>query len=234
MTAVNTSHAQARIDPRLPDAPAPTRGSLISAVPETVPGTYFAVPPLRPKQKFEIAFHKMTSPSLLVKSAMFTSFDRGFDIGPDFGSNPGDVAKLYAYTTENLAMSYLVTGAVLPTLFHQDPRYFRKETGSVKSRVLWALGSEVVAYSDSGKLMPNYAHLIGFGTSAAWANVYLPAQDISFAGTMKRYGLRFAVSGGFNLLREFDVMNGIKSHLHHHDVTATQANGAEASSSEAQ
>ena len=237
IATANASHAQARIDPRLPDAPTPTRGSLISSVPETVPGSYFAVPPLRPKQKFEIAFHKMTSPSLLVKSAMFTSFDKGFDIGPDFGSNPGDVAKLYAYTTENLAMSYLVTGAVLPTIFHQDPRYFRKETGSVRSRVLWALGAEVVAYSDSGKLMPNYAHLIGFGTSAAWANVYLPPENVSFASTMKRYGLRFAVSGGFNLLREFDVMSGIKSRFHHHDETATQADGvdgSETSSSQAQ
>jgi len=83
---------------------------------------------------------------------------------------------------------------------------------------LWALRAEVVAYNDTGKLMPNYAHLIGFETSAAWANVYLPSDNVSFASTMKRYGLRFAVSGGFNLMREFDVMNGIKSRFHHHDV----------------
>jgi hypothetical protein len=176
----------------------------------------------------------MTSPSLLVRSAMFTSFDKGFDIGPDFGSNPSDIAKLYAYTTENLAMAYLVTGAVLPTVFHQDPRYFRRESGSVKSRILWALRAEVVAYSDTGKLMPNYAHLIGFGTSAAWANVYLPSENVSFASTMKRYGLRFAVSGGFNLMREFDVMNGIKSRFHHHDVTELDGvDSSETSSSRA-
>lgn len=66
-----------------------------------------------------------------------------------------------------------------------------------------ALRAEVVAYSDKGKPMPNYSHLIGFAGSAAFANVYLPSQDVS-------------VSGGINILHEFDVFNRVKNRYRRH------------------
>jgi hypothetical protein len=214
--ALRVSLAQAPIDPTLPEAPVPNRHTLFSIGADTVPDSTVPIPYLRTRQKYEIAFHKIVSPSILVKSAMITGFDRGFDVGPRFGGNPGDVAELYAYTAENLAASYLISSAILPTALHQDPRFFRKDSGSIKSKIFWALRAEVVAYSDQGKPMPNYSHLIGFAGSAAFANVYLPSQDVSVPATMKRYGLRLAVSGGFNILHEFDVFNRVKNHYRRH------------------
>jgi hypothetical protein len=213
--ALRVSFAQAPIDPTLPEAPVPNRHTLFSIGSDAVPDSTVPIPFLRARQKYEIALHKVVSPSILVKAAFITGFDRGVDIGPNFGGNPSDVAELYAYTTENLAASYLISDAVLPTALHQDPRFFRKDSGSIKSKIFWALRAEAVAYSDKGKPMPNYSHLIGFAGSAAFANIYLPSQDVSSPATMRRYGLRLALSGSFNILHEFDVVNRVKNHYRH-------------------
>jgi hypothetical protein len=88
-------------------------------------------------------------------------------------------------------------------VFHEDPRYFRKGVGTIRSRVWWALRSEAVAFSDQGAPMPNYAGMLGFGMSTALSNAYSPASSITLGKTMERYGVKAGFSFALNLLREF-------------------------------
>ena len=48
-------------------------------------------------------------------------------------------------------------GAILPSLLHQDPRYFYKGTGTTKARAAHVLYSLIVAKGDNGRLQPNYS-----------------------------------------------------------------------------
>ena len=44
----------------------------------------------------------------------------------------------------------MLGGAVFPSILHQDPRYFYKGTGSIRSRALYALSTVVIAGETMG------------------------------------------------------------------------------------
>jgi hypothetical protein len=196
--------AQAPIDSSLPEAPLPhKRVLLLFPGYETVQDPYTPVAPLRTRQKFEMAYRKTVDPSFLIESGMLAGFAQVSGYGPQYGTGAGPFAQRFGYNAANIASTFLFTDAVLPTVFHEDPRYFRKGTGTIRSRVWWALRSEAVAYSDQGATMPNYAGLIGFGMSTALSNAYSPASSITLDKTMERYGVKIGFSFALNLMREF-------------------------------
>lgn len=213
--AVPAALAQAPIDPSLPEAPLPHRRVLLLFPGyETVQDPTIPVAPLRTRQKFEMAYRKTLDPSFVIESAMFATFDQVASYGPQYGSGAGPFGQRIGYNAANLGTTFLFTDAVLPTLFHQDPRFYRKGTGSVGSRIWWALRSEAVGFSDQGKQEPNYSSLLGFGMSTALSNAYSPPTSITFDKTMERYGVKIGVSFGLNLLREFGGISRPEKHQH--------------------
>jgi hypothetical protein len=206
--AVKACLAQAHVDPALPEAPLPhSRVLLLFPGYETIQDPVTPVPTLRTRQKFEMAYRKTVDPSFLIEAAMFAGYDQAASYGPQYGSGWGPYAQRYGYNAANLASTFLFTDALLPTVFHQDPRYFRKGSGSVASRIWWALRSEAVAYSDQGKEMPNYSAMLGFGMSTALSNAYSPPSSITLDKTLERLGVKEGVSFGLNILREFGGMS---------------------------
>ena len=206
--ADQVSLAQARIDPTLPEEPLPHRRVLLLFPGyETVQDPDIPVAPLKAKQKFEMAYRKTVDPSFLIEGVMFAGFDQVANYGPEYGSGAGPFAQRFGYNEANLASTFLLTDAVLPTMFHQDPRFFRKGHGSFGSRVWWALRSEAVGYSNDGGEMPNYSSMLGFAMSTALSNAYSPDSSITFPKTMERYGVKEGVSFALNLMREFGGMN---------------------------
>ncbi|HVC89014.1 MAG TPA: hypothetical protein VND66_00195, partial [Acidobacteriaceae bacterium] len=84
--------------------------------------------------------------------------------------------------------------AVLPSLLHEDPRYFQKGTGKVVTRALWAAASTGWCKRDNGSWGPNYANIMGNLIGAAISNVYYPADDSTVNGTIER-GVTVTVEG---------------------------------------
>jgi hypothetical protein len=66
---------------------------------------------------------------------------------------------------------------VLPSLLHQDPRYFYQGTGSRRSRVRHALGAPFVAKGDNGHLQINFSSIGGDIASGLIQNCYFPEAD---------------------------------------------------------
>lgn len=211
--AASASSAQAPIEPSLPEAPLPHRRVLLLFPGyETVQDPAIPVAPLRPRQKFEMAYRKTIDPSFLVESAMFAGFAQVSGYGPSFGSDANGFAQRYGYYAAGLATTNLFTDGVLPVLLHQDPRYFRKGTGSVPSRIWWALRSEAIGFNDRGQQTVNVSSMLGFGMSTALSNAYSPANSNTLGNTMYRYGVKEGVSFALNLLREFGGLSAPEKH----------------------
>ena len=206
--------AQARVDPSLPEAPLPHQRSLIIFPGyETVHDPDTPVPALRPHQKFEMAWRKTFDSSYVVGAAIDTASDEIFRMGPRYENGPNGVAQLYGYNAANLASTFFFTDGLLPVVFHQDPRYFRKARGSISSRVGWALRSQFISYNDQGRPMPNYSLTLGFAMSTALSNAYLPPQNVSFRNTMQGIAFKEGVRFGTNLVREFGAVDLFKKHV---------------------
>jgi hypothetical protein len=71
----------------------------------------------------------------------------------------------------------MIGGAILPSLLHQDPRYFYQGTGTKKSRALHAISNPFVCRGDNGHRQPNYSSLGGDLASVALSNAYYPASN---------------------------------------------------------
>lgn len=211
--------AQARVDPSLPSAPlAHHRGLFIFSGYGTVYDPRAPVPPLAPRQKFELAFRRTVNSSTFLRAGFVSGFDEVASVGPSYGDGAHAFWQLYGYNVAGLASNELFTDGLLPTLFHQDPRYFRKGGGTVKSRIGWALRSEVITYNDRGAEMPNYSHMLGFGLSSALSTTYLPPQNVSFWNVLEGWGIKEAVDAGLREYREFGGISLLKRIRHRHEA----------------
>ena len=66
--------------------------------------------------------------------------------------------------------------------FHQDPRYFYKGTGTIRSRALYAISTAFICKGDNGHWQPNYSFILGNFASAGISNLYYPSTDRNGAG----------------------------------------------------
>jgi hypothetical protein len=71
----------------------------------------------------------------------------------------------------------MIGGAILPSLLHQDPRYFYQGTGTKKARALHAISSPFIAKGDNGRWEPNYSSIGGDLATGAISNAYYPESN---------------------------------------------------------
>ncbi len=169
-------------------------------------------PPMQAKQKFELSFRSLTDPVSFLTVAGIAGAEQYKNIFPAYGSGIQGYGKRYGAAFANHASGALLSRAVFPSIFHQDPRYFYKGKGSVRSRMLYAISAAFVTRGDNGRWEPNYSHLLGSFSAAAISNLYYPRSDRG-ASLVLLNGL--ASTGGdivANIIREF-ILKGITSHV---------------------
>ena len=121
-----------------------------------------------------------------------------------YGQGAAGYAKRFGAGYADFAVGTGLGGAVLAVLFHQDPRYFYKGTGSVWRRGSYALATAVIAKGDNGKWQPAYASLLGDFAAGAISNIYYPASDRNGAKlTFENGGLSVLSDGISNVVQEF-------------------------------
>ena len=100
----------------------------------------------------------------------------------------------------------MIGDAILPSILHQDPRYFYKGTGSIRSRALYAISTAVICKGDNGHWQPNYSNLLGNLASAGISNLYYPSTNRNGAGLTIENWLIGTASGAIGaLFQEFLV-----------------------------
>jgi hypothetical protein len=133
--------------------------------------------PLRPKQKFELAWKSASDPITLVGVGVLAGIDQAGDRWGAYGQGAKGYAKRYGATYVNVFSATIIGGAVMPSILKQDPRYFYKGSGSKRSRFFYALASSVICRGDNGHWQPNYSNVIGSFAGAGIQALYLPAHD---------------------------------------------------------
>jgi hypothetical protein len=132
--------------------------------------------PLTTKLKFKLATKVLVDPVTIIGVAGFAGINQAAD-NPNYGQGAKGYAERFGAGYADGAIDIMVGGAILPSLLHQDPRYFYQGTGTNKSRALHALSSPFICRGDNGRLQPNYSTLGGDLATAAIANAYYPASN---------------------------------------------------------
>jgi carboxypeptidase family protein len=129
--------------------------------------------PLTTKMKFELALRVSVDPVTAAGVLLVSGAKQGGDT-PDYGQGWGAYGKRVGTVAADGFSDIMIGGAILPSLLHQDPRYFHQGTGTTGSRIRHAMLGPFVAKGDSGRWQPNYSSLGGDLASAGLANLYYP------------------------------------------------------------
>ena len=155
-------------------------------------------------QKMKLAFRSATDPVAFAAAFVVAGYheamddDVGFPWGiKGYGERSG-AAYLDAFD------GGMIGNGILPSILHQDPRYFRLGHGTTTHRVLYALATNVnCKHDNSGKWEPNYSNVAGNIISGAISNLYYPSQDSGVGQTLSNGFIVTAEGGVGSLFQEF-------------------------------
>ena len=164
--------------------------------------------PMPTSQKYKLALRSMFDPVHYVIVAGVAGAEQFNGTYPDYGPGLQGYGKRYGAALADSMTSRLVGSAILPSIFHQDPRYFYQGSGGTGSRAWHAMQSVFVCRGDNGKPQFNYSHMLGSLTAGAVANAYHPAASRGLGLTFETFGITVGANIAGNLFREL-VLRGL-------------------------
>ena len=176
---------------------------LMGVIPNFYTSYTYDTAPLTAKQKFLFAARGTFDPVAMVGVGFGAGIEQATNSFAGYGQGAEGYGKRFAAKFADGRSSDFFTHAIFPSLLHQDPRYYYQGTGTVKSRVLHAIGSAFFTRTDSGLIAPNYSFLLGDLSSGALSNLYYPKANrgVGLVFTNAAVGLGGRMAG--NILREF-------------------------------
>jgi Carboxypeptidase regulatory-like domain len=158
--------------------------------------------PLTPRLKFRLAFKTMTDPVTFLGAAFVAGIDQAADT-PNYGQGWGAFGQRLGANYANGLTDIMVGGAILPTLLHQDPRYFYQGTGTNKSRLIHALSTPFICKGDNGHWQPNFSGLGGYLAAGAIANTYYPVSNRGPGLVFSTFGIDVSADMANGVIQEF-------------------------------
>lgn len=169
-------------------------------------------PPMLAKQKLQLSIRSAIDPVAFLSVAGIAGAEQYKNVFPAYGSGFEGYSKRYGAALANHFSGILLSRGVYPAIFHQDPRYFYKGTGSFGSRALYAVSAAVVTRGDDGRWKPNYSHVLGNFSGAALSNLYYPRADRGASLVLLNGLAGTGADAVANLIREF-LLKRITSHV---------------------
>jgi hypothetical protein len=158
--------------------------------------------PITAGEKFKIATQDSFDRGTVAMALVFAGEGQLTNSNRSFGQGVGGYARYFGTGYADLVIGDYMTEAIYPVLLHQDPRYFRRGTGSGISRLGYAMGQIFWTHSDTGRGQFNFSEIVGNSTAVAISNAYYP--DNRSAGTaVGKLGLQLGLDMAGNVLKEF-------------------------------
>jgi hypothetical protein len=132
--------------------------------------------PLTAKLKFKLALKASTDPVIFAAVAFTAGTEQAANTPNYVQGTKGYGQRMGALYANGFA-DIMVGEAILPSLLHQDPRYFYQGTGTTRSRVFHALSNAFICKGDNGRLEPNYSNIGGDLAAGAISNIYYPQSN---------------------------------------------------------
>lgn len=132
--------------------------------------------PLTPKLKFQLALKVATSPVTFAGVAFMAAVRQAAD-SPNFPQGWNGYGERLGVVEANSLTDVMFGAAILPSLLHQDPRYFYQGTGTKWARFRHAILSPFICRGDNGEMEPNFSSVGGDLASAALSNLYYPQSN---------------------------------------------------------
>jgi hypothetical protein len=135
------------------------------------------IPPLTTGQKFKLVALGTFDPIEFPYVGILAGINQAENQDPSYGQGFKGYAKRYGAGFADTTVENFMAGAVIPSLLHEDPRYFQSGKGGFWHRAGYAASRMIITRTDSGKRQFNYSEWGGSAVAAAISVTYHPAQD---------------------------------------------------------
>jgi hypothetical protein len=155
------------------------------------------------KDKFFLFVRGSFDPATFLSTGFNAGISQAENQDGTFGQGTAGYAKRFGASYADQATFRFFKDFVYPSIFNEDPRYYRLARASGKKRFLHAIEHVVVAHSDKGNRMFNFSEWLGTVSAISLSNVYHPGNKRGFAPTAGGLGLSLLNDMGYDVLREF-------------------------------
>jgi hypothetical protein len=159
--------------------------------------------PLTTGMKFHLAYKSLTNAFFFGRTVAWAGVQQARDNPSEWQQGAKGYSKRLGAGFVDGVTGGLISNAILPSLLHQDPRYFYQGSGTNKSRALHAMWAPFVCKGDNGKWQPNYSQLGGSLISYSISSAYYPSSDRTAGHLFETFGIDLGLHVVGSLAQEF-------------------------------
>jgi hypothetical protein len=162
------------------------------------------LPPLTVKEKFKVVARGSFDYVQYPWYGFLAGLSQAEDSEPGYGQGAQGYAKRYGAAFADGTIENFMTGAVLPSVLHQDPRFYQLGHGGFWHRVFYAASRNLITLSDSGHTQFNYSEVAGGAIAAAISTYsYHPEADRTISNTASVWGTQYGYDTLTLVIKEF-------------------------------
>jgi len=159
---------------------------------------------LRVRDKWKLFMRESVDPYAFFSAAAGAGISQWHNEDPKYGVGGVPYMQRFGAGQADLTSQNFFQDAVLASLFHEDPRYFRMGPGStVLRRIAYAFSRVAITRRDSGKDGFNFSGIVGMEMGIALSNAYYPPKSVNGGEMAYRSFSSLTASALGNLAPEF-------------------------------
>ncbi len=172
------------------------------------------IPPLTTGQKFRVVTRESFDISVYPYVVFVAAVSQADNSERGYGQGWGAYGKRVASAFADTEIENYMTGAVFPSLLHEDPRYYQMGKGGFWRRFGYSASRIAITRTDSGHDRFNFSEFVGAGVSAGISDLYHPSTDRNLTNTASEWASQIAWDTFTLELKEFwpDVRRKLSKH----------------------
>ncbi len=204
--ALSTLWSQQQAPPAAQPSSNQGSGRILGVIPtyQTVSDPHAVVVPLTARQKFTLAAKQTIDPFTFGSALAGAALSQADDGDPKFGQGSGPYAQRFGAAVADITTQNFFAGAVMASLLHEDPRYFRRGPEyRFWNRLGYSVSRVFVTRTDAGHNRFNYSGMTGMSMGIALSNAYYPERSVSGEEVATRFCTSLVANAIANILPEF-------------------------------
>ena len=162
------------------------------------------VPPLTVGQKFKVVARGSFDFIQIPWYGLLAGVSQAENSEPGYGQGAAGYGKRFGASAADGTIENFFTGAILPSILHQDPRFYQSGKGGFLHRTSYAVSRIFVTRKDSGGQQFNYSEIVGSAMSAAVSTYsYHPSGDRTLPNTASVWGTQVGYDTITIVFKEF-------------------------------
>jgi hypothetical protein len=158
--------------------------------------------PLTIREKLKLASEDAFDRGTVVLAALVGGEAQLTNANRSFGQGGLGFGRYFGAAYGDFVIGDYMTEGIFPSLLGQDPRYFRRGTGSGWSRLAYSMGQIFWTHTDSGGTQFNYSEVMGNSTAVAISEAYY-ADNRTASDAVSKLGMQLGFDVASNILKEF-------------------------------